>query len=459
MPTIQATGIGSGLDVNSLVSQLVSAERTPYATQLTSRETKATVQISALSSLKGALSTFKSAVDSLTTETALAPRSTTSSDNDVFTATSTGDAATGSYDVHVIALAQAQQLASGPFSSATATQVGTGQLTITFGSTAFNVDIDSSHNTPAGIRDAINGATGNTGVQATLLNETGGTRLVLSSAKTGAVNTIRVTQSGGDGGLAQLVYDPGNTTNLSEVQAAQDAHIRIATFDHYNATNTIDGVIDGVTLNLKTTSDTAVTLSVAEDTSLLKQRVTTFVQAYNALYASVSKLRSYDANSKAAGPLLGDALVRGIEGQIGLDLSNPVSGLTGAYTTLASIGVTRQADGTLAVSDAKLSAALAADRGSIARIFSSENGVAVKLSHHIELQLKTGAALDTRSQSLQKELKTISSDNDALNVRMSVVEARYRKQFTALDTLLAQLQTTSNYLTSQLDNLPKITIR
>ncbi len=449
------TSVGSsGLDVNSLVTQLVSAERSQYQAPLTARETRATVQVSAIASLKGALSTFQTAVNTLTTSATFSPRTTKSSNEDVFTATSASDASTGSYSVNVVALAKAQQLASGAFTGGSTSPVGTGTLTITYGTSSFDVNIETGNNTLAGVRNAINKATGNTGVQATLLNEQGGTRLVLSSAKTGAANTIKIAQSGGDGGLAQLAYDGVSASSVTQLQAAQDAHIKIANFDHYSTTNTVTDAIDGVTLNLKTTSADPVTLSVTEDTASLKQRVSSFVQSYNSLYASMAKLRSFDATSKAAGPLLGDALLRGIESQIGLDLSNPVAGLTGDYKTLASLGITRQTDGTLALDSTKLDKALNTDSTSVAKVFgTADTGVAVRLSKDLAAMLKSGGAIDSRNTSLQSDLKTIQSDSDALNARMTVVQTRYTKQFTALDQLLTQLQATSNYLSSQLSSI------
>jgi flagellar hook-associated protein 2 len=450
------TSVGtSSLDVQSLVSQLVSSERAQYQTPITARETKATVQLSAVSNLKGALGAFQAAVNGLKDASTFTPRSTSTSDEDVFTATSSGDAATGSYDIKVIALAQAQQLASGPIVGGSTTVVGTGKLTFTYGDKTFDVDIDSTNNTLGNIRDAINKASGNTGVQATILNESNGSRLVLTSAQTGSANKIKIAVTGGDGGLAQFAYDGVAPSSVTQLKAAQDAHIKIAdTYDHYSTTNTVTDVIDDVTLTLKATSDDAVTLTVSEDTATLKQKVTQFVNAYNSLYSSFTKLRSYDATTKAAGPMLGDALLRGIESKIGLDLSNPVDGITGDYKTLASLGISRQTDGTLKVDGVKLEKALNADRTSVSKVFGGDNGVASRLSTDLTNFLKDGGAIDARTDSLNATLKKVQDDTDALDARMLVIQRRYTKQFTALDGLLQQLQSTSNYLTSQLAALP-----
>jgi flagellar hook-associated protein 2 len=454
MATTSSVG-STGLDVATLVQQLVSSERAQYQAPITNRETRATVQLSAVSTLKGALSTFQTAVAGLKDASTFTPRTTSSSDEDVFTATSSGNASTGSYEIKVLALAKAQQLASGPIVGGSSAVVGTGKLTITYGSKTFDVDIDSTNNTLGNIRDAINKATGNTGVQATILNAQNGSRLVLTSAQTGSANTIKIAVSGGDGGLAQFAYDGVAPSTVTQLQPAQDAHIKIAdTYDHYSTSNTVTDVIDNVTLTLKATSSDPVTLSVTENTDALKQKVAQFVQAYNTLYGSFTKLRSYDATTKAAGPMLGDALLRGIESKIGLDLTSPVTGTTGDYTTLASLGVTRQTDGTLSVDALKLDKALTADRTSVAKVFGGTNGIATRVSTDLAAMLKDGGAIDARTDSLTATLKKVQDDTDALDARMTVIQQRYTKQFTALDALLTQLQSTSNYLTSQLASLP-----
>ena len=455
MATTTSSVGGTSLDVPTLVSQLVSSERAQYQAPITNRETKATVQLSAVSTLKGALGAFQTAVSGLKDASTFTPRVVSSSDTDVFTATSTGNASTGSYDIKVMALAKAQQLASGPIVGGSTTVVGTGTLTLTYGDKTFDVTIDSTNNTLGNIRDAINKATGNTGVQASILNDQGGAHLVLTSAQTGAANTIKIAATGGDGGLAQFAYDGVGASQMKQLQPAQDAHIKISgEYDYYGASNVITNAIDDVSLTLKTTSDDSVTLSVAEDSGALKQKVTAFVTAYNALYSSFTKLRSYDPASKAAGPMLGDALLRGIESKIGLDLSNPVAGVTGDYKTLASLGIARQTDGTLKLDTDKLDKALNADHTSLAKVFGGDNGVAARLSTDLTDFLKNGGAIDSRTNSLNSDLKKVQDDNDALDARMLVIQDRYTRQFTALDGLLQQLQTTSNFLTSQLASLP-----
>ena len=457
MATIQSPGIGSGLDINALVEKLVAAERSAGDAQLTRRESKTTLQISALASLKGALSAFKTTLDPLKSTAGLNPHLAKSSDEEVIKALASDSAATGRYEIDVIDLAQAHQIASNPFIGGASSVVGTGTLTITQGGNSFDVVIDGTNNTLANIRDAINEAADNSGVQATLINEVNGSRLVLTSAKSGATQGIEVTSAGGDGGLAQFTYDPGTLTNMTEVQEAQDAHIKIAgLFDFYSPTNAVTGAIDGLKLELqaKTEVGKPITISVSDDNDTLVERVKAFVDGYNALNTTLAGLRSYDATTKTAGPLLGDALLLGTESNLRSNLVDPVEGLAIGANTLAAIGITRQLDGSLKLDESKLQSAMQADSNSVSAVFGSENGIATRLFATIEARLESDAGLESRNQSLQKEIADIQDDKDALDARMAVIETRYRKQFTAMDTLLASLTSTSNYLAQQLANLP-----
>jgi flagellar hook-associated protein 2 len=266
-----------------------------------------------------------------------------------------------------------------------------------------------------------------------------------------------VAQSGGDGGLAQLEYDPSGTTNLDEIRPAQDAHIIIADTDVYSSTNSITSAIDGLTLNLKaaeTAPGTKVTLTVTNDTAAVQKNVEAFVTAFNKMQETFVSLRAVDTTKKTTGPLFGDSLLRSVEDQIRSALSNPVSGVTGNYTSLASLGITRQLDGKLALDSTKFNAALTASNSNVANVFASDNGIAARLSKYLDTQLATGASFDFRNTSIQSALKDVAKQKEALDIRMVAVQARYQKQFTALDSLLTNMQQTSSYLTQQLAKLP-----
>jgi flagellar hook-associated protein 2 len=453
---LSVSGIGSGLDINSLVTQLVAAERAPNADRISRREIKVTTQISALGTLRGSLSSFKSALETLKGATGFEPRKATVSDDDYLSATVGTSAAPGTYDLEVVALAKSHQLASAAYASGPSAVVGTGTLTITSGGNTFNLTIDSTNNTLAGIRSAINSAAGNTSVQATLIHEEDGTHLVITSRKTGETSGIEISTTGGDGALSALVYDADGVQNMVEKQPNQDAHIRIAGFDHYSATNTVTGAIDDVTLTLKKADEgTFITLDITNDNTEVMNRVKTFVTAYNTLYTAMAKLRSFNAETKVAGPLLGDSMLNGIEEQIRRGLTDNVNGLTGTYRSLASLGITKQVDGTLKLDETKFNTALAADRTGVTRVFNSTDGVAVRLFDRIDKHLAADGDVTARDSSLKKSMELITKDKASLDDRMVSVEARYRKQFLALDSLLSRMNSTSSYLASQLSSLPK----
>jgi flagellar hook-associated protein 2 len=458
MATTSAVG-GSQIDVQSLVSQLVAAERATPDAQIKRQSTQVTTQISALGQLMGSLSNFRSALSSLKTVDVFSTRSATSSSEATLTASAGVKAVPGSYDIEVVQLATAQQISSKPFADGSTSVVGTGTLTLSLGDKSFNVEITDSNSTLAGVRDAINAAVDNTGVRATLVTGTDGSRLVLSSAQTGAANKITVAQSGGDGGLAQLAYSASDQANYTVVKQAKDAIVSIAGAQTTSASNTIENAIDGVTLTVKaeTTEESGpVTISVGYDSAAVTTRIKNFVTAYNALAGQISKLRSYDPNTKTAGPMLGDSMLSGIESEIRNTLTTPVAGQAPGFQTLASIGITTQLDGTLGVDDAKLQKAISTNFEAVGKLFGSETGVAARMFKQVDDRLKSDGAIETRSKNLTDQQKAIQKRKDDLDVRMLAVQRAYTAQFTRLDTLLSQLQVTSSYLSQQIESLPKM---
>jgi flagellar hook-associated protein 2 len=457
MAGIQGNGI-SGLDINGLVSQLVAAEGAPISQRITRHEVQVTTKLSALGTFKGAMSAFKSALEPLKTVEAFQSRKATSGNTDYFTVSAATNAVAGHYDVEVVSLAKAHQLASQAYEDGSASQVGYGTLTITVGEDDFAVDITAEDATLADIRDSINAAPDNKGVKATILNGAEGARLVLTSSATGTAKAIEVAASGGDGGLNDLVYDADGTQTLSQVQEARNAQIKIASFEIESSTNVFTDAIDGVTITVKKQSqpDETFGLDVAVDNATVQSRISKFVSEYNSMQAQFAKLGKYDAATSTAGPLLGDALLRGVESEMRRGISNPVTGVAGEYSTLASIGIKTTVSGALEVDNDKLTKALAADPEGVAKLFGSEDGIAARLFTQLEQRLASNGDVETRTKRLNDDIKSIAKDKEAYLFRIEQLEARYRKQFSALDSLLSQMQSTSSYLAQQLGNLPKI---
>ena len=444
MATISSTGIGSGLEIDTLVSKLVAAERSAGQTRIDNKKTKLTEQFSAMATLMGGMSAFQASLNSLVTAGSFNSRKVSVSNEAAFTAKAGSSAAAGSYDVQVERLAKAAQLGSEPFGSASA-PVGTGTLTISVGDSSFSIEVGQGGNSLANIRDAINRSADNTGVQASLLTDVDGTHLVLTSVRTGADRALTVTASGGNGGLEQF-------ENMDELSEAQDAVLFVSGYRIESNSNTVSDAIEGVTLTLKapTEEDSTVLLTVERDDTAIQDAAKKFVDAYNSLAGTIKSLSRYDVATESAGTLLGDAMLRNIESQVRKLVSTPVSGVNGNYTTLASLGITTQADGKLKLDTVRFNAALAANPGAVSDIFTSDNGVAVKLADLMGSKTSVTGELTVRSSNITDSLVDLKDQQDMLNARMKVIEQRYFRQFNALDTLLAQLNTTANSLDSWL---------
>lgn len=444
---------GSSIDAQTLARQLIEVERAPFDAQIKRATESTTTTLSALGTLKSALSTFQASVEGLSLLADFQVRSATSSKPEVFTASATEGAVAGSYSVQVHNLATAHQISSAAYVGGNASLVGSGTLTLSVGGESFDVTVEAD-DTLANLRDAINSSRDNTGINATIVQSSAGARLVLSSRETGAANVISTSVANGAGGLDALAYSnavPGSFTSLT---AAQDALVDVAGFAQTSATNTITNAIDGVTLNLVAGDAGEVhTLTIANDTAVIKTRIETFVATYNAMQTAISGLRSYDAATETGGPLLGDSMLLTLESRLRRGLTDAVSGLTGNFTSLSSLGITTTANGTLAIDDATLSSAITADFDGVAQLFGKTGGVAFRLYNTLDDALASDGGIAIRTKSLSAEQSRIEDRSDDLDARMEAALARYVQQFTTLDVLLSTLNTTSSYLDQQLDSL------
>jgi flagellar hook-associated protein 2 len=455
MGTIITSGVGSGLDVAGLVKKLVEAEGAPTTLRLDKEEAKVQAKLSALGSLRSAIASFRDAVAGLKSIGGFQGRQTTSSTPDFLTAVASTAAVPGTYDIEVERLASAHKLQSGTFASAE-TAVGTGTVRIVTGGQTFDIVIDSTNNTVGGIAAAINASAAGDKVVATVINGASDTRLTITARNTGASNAMTITQSGGDGLLASLVYPPSGT-GLTQLQEALDSRVVIDDVIATSATNTLTGAITGVDLTLKAANDPdgTTTVTVDYDRTAARTQIDNFVKSYNALVDSLKGLTSYDAEARQGGPLFGDGGVRNIVDQVRRELAANVSGLSGSFDSLAEIGITAQLDGKLTVDAGDLDAAFTADFDAIGKLFATDTtGVAVKLDVLLGQYLSVSGIFETRTSSLKSSIETINERREALTGRLIALQARYTKQFNALDGLLAQLQGTSNFLSQQLSNLP-----
>lgn len=443
MAVIEAGGIGSGLDVAGLVGQLVAAERAPHSLRLNRAEANAKAKLSALATVSSALDGVKTALDALKKSETFNARKVTNNHTEFFTATATQSVPVGDYQVEILNLASAHKLQSAALDKDTGLGVGT--LTAKVDGKTFDVAIAADKSKPADIVAAFNTAAEAAGakVRASLSTSDDGQHLVFTATGTGAANAIEITS--GDAGLQSLVYDPDGTTALTQVAAAVDARIKVDGLLRSSATNTFTDAVAGVTIEAKKVpTETPVrTFSIGGDNAVARGAVQKFVTAYNAAVRAISTATAYNASTGTAAALNGDAGMRGAAAA----LRNTVAQVFGAGVDM---GFKTAVDGTLTLDATKFDAAMLSDPDKVASLFLGEGGLAADLQGVVNGLIGTDGALVSRRKGLDDIVKRVGKDREALDVRMAAVEQRYRAQFTALDSLMVQMKSTSDYLARQL---------
>jgi flagellar hook-associated protein 2 len=455
---ITSLGAGSGLDAESIVASLMKVEKLPL-NQIKTRTDSYNAKISAFGTISGNLSALKTAAQALyATKTNLLTG--TLSDTSLGTISTSTSATPGSYSLETLQLAKAHTLSSRTMAASTDT-VGTGSLSISNGSNSFTVTINDGNKTLAGIRDAINANTSNTSVKANIITDANGSRLVLTSKNTGAANAINIAVTDNDGnntdtydaltnpnpGLSQLAYTIG-ANNLSQVQPAQNATIKIDSVELSFASNTIVDAIPGVTLNLtKAAPGTNATVTIGRDSAGLKTLAENFVKAYNDLRGTINKNTAYNAETKTASTLTGDSTVRSIDSQLRTALRTVPAGVTGDLTQLADIGISINASGTMELNATKFQAAIDKNFSGVQSVM---DGYGKAASNLIGTLTDTNGVISARTTGMKASIKLLDDQKERLNNRLESIEQRYRARFTSLDTMIAGLKNTSSFLTQQI---------
>ena len=347
MAGISSLGIGSGVLSSDLVDKLVAAERKPAEDRLTLETQKNEALLSAYGKLRSAVTELRLPMRQLSAADNLTAYSATSSNDSVEVSLDNSKAGRGSYTVEVLALAQAQSLASGTFADKDATTVGEGTITLKSGDASKTITIDGTNNTLQGLANEINES--GIGVTAGVIDTGDGYRLVMSSEETGTANAISLTVNDDDGnntdaaGLSQFAFN-GTTSNLTETVAAKDSQVRINGIDISRSSNNIENVIDGLIFEVKEEGVTSV-IKVERDLGAVADRVQSFVDKFNALQGTIDSLAGYDAEAGRGGILNGDSIVRGIQNDLRNLLTRVVPGLENASVrTLADVGISTNPD-------------------------------------------------------------------------------------------------------------------
>ena len=478
MAALTSLGIGSGMDLNSIVTQLVALERRPLD-QMRSDAGRLQTQVSSFGKIQGFLSGLQDGANALTGNALWAQGLPSSADESSVSVVGGTTAATGSYAVSVQALAGSQTLASNTVFSGATDTVGSGTLSIGLGTwdatrssftsktgtTAMNITV-AAGDTLQSLRDKINGA--DAGVTATLVTDASGVRLSMRSTSTGAVNGFRITANDtGDGnnadnlGLSRFAFNPpGGANGLDLKQAAVNARATVNGIAVESASNELTGVVEGLTLRLRKETTAPVDVSITRDREAIVSAIKTFAEAYNQLTNYITGQTKYDATSKVGGPLQGDSAATGLQTQLRAVLAT-ISGASAAFPRLSNVGLQIQRDGTLKVDEAKLNAATS-NLTELKKAFANNdtvtpgnNGFAKRYALLASQALGVDGTLTARNEGLRKLITKNTDDQGRLNDRVDRYKVRLVAQYTAMDANLSKLTSLSNYVTQTLASLNK----
>lgn len=442
MASISSPGFASGL--TDLVPQLVAAERAPGDRRFDRIESNTKALISAFGKVNNGLSGLRDTLAKLDGIGASLGRKVSVGTGAGFTASADGKAALGQYRVSVESLASTHKLQSAAVVKNT--QLGHGDLSITMGDgEPIEVAIEDGKGSLAEIRDAINAKAGGKGVTATLIHGDAGDVLVLASTKTGTEGHLQITATGGDGGLATLGTTGGS---LTVADPGNDARVVIDGITHTSSSNRLGEVVDGITLELTDAKPgEAFSLGLVADASPLKAKLLGFISAYNTALSALSTQSASGGADSSGAPLSGDSAPRSIT-------SNLRNTISANYSQLAALGFKTEVDGSLSMDGAKFDAAVAADPEVVSGLFGGEGGLQKTMASSLKSWLGDEGLIKGRTDALTSRLESLTTDRESFNRRIGDIEARYLRQFTALDVMISQLQSTSSFLTQQLQNLP-----
>lgn len=461
MATITSAGVGSGLDLESIISATLDAENIPKLQSFQEKDTRLNIELSAVGAVKSSLSSFEDVIEKLSdienfnkrTATATQPDS-----GDLISVSATSDATSGDFDIEVMQLAQGSRAVSadGVYSDPTDVVSGSGgNLTIGAGSESFTVAIAAGA-TLEEVREAINDAGDNFGVSVNIINTGGATpssKLVFTSSETGTGNDLTVTSDtseldaisttafgGGAGGLTIAAED-----------VARDAIIEIDGITVNSATNTFKDAIQDITITALKESEAGETarLNVDVDKEGVEELIEEFVTAFN------NAIGTIDYHTETNGGLYGDSTMRSLSNGLINTLSSTVSG-AGDYQTLYDVGLGLSKDGVLEKDSLvrSLTDALTENYDGVGTIFAGENGIASQFEAFLENYLDGSGALKSREDSINADIRDLENDVANHEYRMEQLEVTLRQKYSALDVLIAEMQASSSYLQSQLANLP-----
>jgi flagellar hook-associated protein 2 len=449
---ITSAGIGSGLDLESIITAFVTAESVPTEIRLQEKEERINLELSGIGSFKSALSTFQTTVDKLQSPEALSEQTLTLSTDDISVSTN-GSASNGQFTIDVQQLAQGSRLQSSAIASSNST-LGSGTLTFTAGTNTFDVAIDATDDLSA-IRDKVNAESSNFGVTANIVNSDGASYLIYKSTISGDGNNLNISTS-------NTALDDISTNNSQDPirDIAKSSIVLVDGFTVTRDTNELKNVIEDVTIVANKVSNDVTSLDISQNQEVAKELINEFVAGYNALADNMLGL-----GAPRAGRLAFDPDLRAMKSQLNDILINSVSGLTGDIKNLSDIGVSINKFGKLEISSVgvgslnsgqeKLANAIENNLVQVGELFASTDGVVSQLTSLIDNYNDADGTLTKRQNFLNKDLSSISDEYDSLEARMRSYEDTLRKRFSFLDSTVAGYDATAAFLESALKPVTK----
>lgn len=465
MATISSPGIGSGIDVQSIVSQLVALEKAPL-TQLKTQATSFQTRLSTYGTIKSQISALGDAASKLSTSKGWNAVSATSSNPTAIGVTVSSGAPATSITMSVQQLAKAQSTASTAVAADTA--MGTGSMTIELGSwsgnaftagsgTPVSVTIEAGEDSLAEIAAKINGA--DAGVTATVLKDASGERLLMRSNDTGATNGFRISVADDDGtnadgaGLSRLAYDAGNATGMAQTQAGQNALATVNGVSISSTSNRLADTLPGMTLQLSQVTTEPVEVNVSNDLAAVRANVQAFIDNYNTINTTLANATRYDASTKVAGALQGDSTATGLQNALRGMMQSVTSSTP--FSRLSDVGIEMQSGGKLTLNSEKFDAALG-DLEGLQSLFTADTGSATtegfgrKIKAFAEGLIDSDGLVSTKTDSIQQSIKRNDLEQERVNARAAKAEVRYLAQYNAMDAAVAKLNGLNAFVSQQI---------
>jgi flagellar hook-associated protein 2 len=461
---ISSPGVGSGLDVNSIVTQLVAIEKQPLQ-PLQSKASTLQAQLSLYGTIKSQVSALGDAADALAQASGWTAQTATSSNTAAVSVTASASATASAFSLSVTQLARAQTTASMNVAvdAALGAPADTGTLSIDLGSWATGSFVASASPVSVSINGTdtlstaavkINAA--NAGVTATVLRSAGQERLVFQSSSTGAAAGFRIAAAGFAGldslSLTGLSNPAQSASGMVLGQSGLNASVSLNGVVIDAATNTLSNVVPGLTLQLQQVTTAPVQITVAQDQSAIQKNIQTLADAYSALSKTLANATRYVPGG-ASGPLQGDSTTVGLQNLMRSIVGSSSTGST--YSRLSEVGLEQQSDGSLKLNTAKLTTALS-NVSNLKNLFATDNsssatnGFGLKLRDFSRGLVKYDGTVVTKSTALQGAISRNGAEQDRVTQRATRVESQLRKQYSDLDGQMAKMNALGSYVTAQL---------